>query len=170
MSFSTRDTELIEFAKDVVSMEDELKSIPFPTLVAIHNELILHSEDYRVIGGYAETDRIILATPDGVSAEAPAGLDNIVGSLFDLQSEYGALLRAVVYYLGTDALVRAPASEETEGPRFKPIYQTGIGWRGAVHKMAVFFAIRHKTPQEMFGEKFFPVTEGVRQDDAHHDE
>ena len=82
---------------------------------------------------------------------------------------YGALLRSVVYFLGTDALVRAPASEETEGPRFKPIYQTGAGWKDAVHKMAVFFAIRHKTPQEMFGAKFFPEEE-VKSDDIHHDE
>ena len=170
MSFSTRDMELIEFEKDVVSMEDELRKISFQTLVAIHNELIVHSEDYRVIGGYANNDRIILATPLGVAAEVPDGLENVVGPLFDLQSEYGALLRSVVYFLGTDALVRAPASEETEGPRFKPVYQTGAGWKAAVHKMAVFFAIRHKTPQEMFGEKFFPATEGVRQDDVHHDE
>lgn len=169
MSFSTRDMELIEFEKDVVSMEDELRRISFQTLVAIHNELIVHSEDYRVIGGYAENDRFILATPLGVAGEFPAGLDDVVGSLFDLRSEYGALLRAVVYYLGADALVRAPASEETEGPRFKPVYQTGAGWKAAVHKMAVFFAIRHKTPQEMLKDKFFPEEE-VKADDVHHDE
>ena len=161
MSVSTRDMELIDFEKDVVSMEGALRKISFQTLVAIHNELIVHSEDYRVIGGYAENERIILATPLTVAAEAPDGLENILEPLFDLQSVYGALLRSVVYFLGTDALVRAPASEETEGPRFKPVYQTGTGWKATIHKMAVFFAIRHKTPQEMFGAKFFPEEEAV---------
>ena len=163
MSFSAKETEFLEFDRKVREMDEHISHIDPDVLAAIHNELLTRCEDYRTITGFHENEELIENSPEGILGAIPERSgEDIVKTLFDTDSRASAILRGAVYFTGADFLIRNPDSGKDSVPlMYKGVFINSETWNEILHGQAVLYAMRNKTPEELFGDKFFPGKEVV---------